>query len=126
MILFNFYFAWIWLLLGLLAGSIIGLFFHGEEWLGGYDSWPRRMLRLGHISFFGTGFLNFMLYFSTQSQGQALLYPSASYFLILGAFAMPLICFLSAWHKPFRHLFFVPVTCLILGVALYIGGNLWS
>ena len=34
------------------------MFFHGEDWLGGYGSWRRRMLRLGHISMIGTGLLN--------------------------------------------------------------------
>ncbi|HMF37455.1 MAG TPA: hypothetical protein VKF17_12475, partial [Isosphaeraceae bacterium] len=50
--------AWLAILLGLISGTLLGLFFHREDWLGGYGSWRRRMLRLGHISFFGTGLLN--------------------------------------------------------------------
>ena len=53
--------AWLGVLAGVLTGVASGLFFHREEWLGGYGSWPRRMMRLGHISFFGLGFLNMML-----------------------------------------------------------------
>ncbi len=54
----NVYAAWIAFLLGGLAGAASGLFFHNEQWLGGYGSWPRRMIRLGHIAFFGLGLLN--------------------------------------------------------------------
>jgi hypothetical protein len=48
----NFYAAWIGILLGFIAGAVLGLFFHDENWMGGYSSWRRRMSRLGHISFF--------------------------------------------------------------------------
>jgi hypothetical protein len=30
---------------------------------------------------------------------------------------MPVVCFLTGWKKPFRHLFFVPVAALIVAVA---------
>ena len=54
----NLHAAWIGFFAGCLAGAIPGLFFHGSDWLGGYASWPRRMIRLGHVAFFGIGFLN--------------------------------------------------------------------
>ena len=57
MIELNLWAAWIGIALGLASGTIQGLFFAREDWLGGYGSWPRRMLRLGHISFFGIAFL---------------------------------------------------------------------
>ena len=53
MYMLNFYAAWIGILLGFVAGVVLGFFFHREDWLGGYHSWRRRMVRLGHISFFG-------------------------------------------------------------------------
>jgi len=31
-----------------------------------------------------------------------------------------LVCFLSAWRKGLRHLFFVPVLCLVGGVLLFV------
>lgn len=46
------------MLAGALSGAIVGLFFYRDEWMGGYNSWRRRLTRLGHISFFGLGFLN--------------------------------------------------------------------
>ncbi|MBI4532879.1 MAG: hypothetical protein HY711_02940, partial [Candidatus Melainabacteria bacterium] len=54
----NLYAAWLAIFAGFLTGSIQGLFFHHDDFLGGYGSWTRRMLRLGHISFFGTAFVN--------------------------------------------------------------------
>ena len=113
------------MLLGVVAGAWIGLFFHREDWAGGYGSFRRRMLRLGHISFFGLGFIN-LLYGLTLSL--ITLHPPyitvASTGFILGAVLMPLICFLSAWKQSFRHLFPLPVLCVLTGIiALLLG---WS
>ena len=47
--------GWLGMLLGVLSGAIIGLFFHREDWMGGYGSYRRRLTRLGHISFFWAG-----------------------------------------------------------------------
>ena len=35
---------------GVVSGATIGLFFHREAFLGGYDTWRRRLVRLGHPS----------------------------------------------------------------------------
>ena len=64
MIEINLYAAWIGMLLGGIFGAIQGLFFHKEEWLGGYGSWRRRITRLGHISFFGIAFINISFVFT--------------------------------------------------------------
>ena len=53
--------AWFGILGGILSGSIAGLGFKDEHWLGGYGSWRRRQIRLGHVSFFGIAFLNLSL-----------------------------------------------------------------
>lgn len=112
--------GWIGILAGFLTGAIIGLFFHGDTWLGGYGSWRRRMLRLGHISFFGIGFVNlaFALTVNLLKPADPLVLPGL--LLVAGAIAMPTICFLSAWRKMFRHLFVIPVVCLVLGVSIFI------
>jgi hypothetical protein len=102
--------GWWGITLGVFAGALMGLLFHRENWLGGYDSWPRRMIRLGHISFFGLAFLNFMFALSIRDiplHGVAT--APASVLLLVGAISMPLVCFLSAWKKPLRHLFPIPV-----------------
>lgn len=109
--------GWISILVGLVIGSGIGMFFHVDTWLGGYGSWPRRMIRLGHISCIGTGLLNigFALTMAHLSELDEL--PVASLLLMLSTVAMPGVCFLSAWRKPLRHAFFIPVGCMIGGVA---------
>lgn len=119
----NLHFAWCWILAGLVSGAVIGMFFRDEAWLGGYGSWRRRMLRLGHVAFVGTGLLNLAFALSVDSmlpQASATL-PGALF--LAGAVTMPLVCFLSAWRDGFRHFFFVPVLCLVAAVArLVLGG----
>ena len=59
--------GWVGMLAGVLTGAFIGLFFHRDGWMGGYSSHPRRLTRLGHISFFGLGFLN-LIFAATAGQ----------------------------------------------------------
>lgn len=115
----NLVFAWLWILLGFVSGMVLGLFFHGENWLGGYGSFKRRMYRLGHISFFGLGTVNLLFWLTLQKN-----YPSgpladvASWAFVIGGITMPLCCAVMA-HFPKTHLIFtVPVVCLIAGGAL--------
>ena len=112
----NLYFGWIWVLLGLISGTALGIFFVNDDWLGGYGSWRRRIVRLGHISFLGTGLLNLAFFFSVQSTGVERPL-AAAWLLVLGGLTMPLVCFLSAWKESMRQLFFVPVLSLIVGVG---------
>jgi len=120
----NLFAAWIGILLGFLVGAVQGLFFHSEDWLGGYTSWRRRMLRLGHISFFGIAFVNLSFVVAISYLRIERVYPLCSVLLVVGAIAMPLVCYLSAYKKVFRHLFFIPVASLIIATALFVFGGL--
>lgn len=123
----NLIFAWIWILTGLIAGAIQGLGFHRDEWMGGYDSWRRRLTRLGHIAFMGTAMINLAFAFTVRLFGvnePAL--PWIGGLLIVGAVAMPLVCYLAAWRKSFRHLFAIPVIALVGGVGLFVCALLTS
>ena len=106
--------------LGLLSGAAQGLAFHRETWMGGYGSWRRRLTRLGHIAFLGTGMLNLALaltvYATDLPEAQARI---SGVLLIVGALSMPLVCYLAAWRKPCRQLFFVPVLCLTGGCGWF-------
>lgn len=116
--------GWIGMAGGVLSGSMIGLFFHRDEWLGGYGSFPRRMLRLGHIAFFGLGFLNLLF---ALSLGELPAVPAArlaSAALIAGAVLMPTCCFLCAWRKPLWILFPLPVICVGVGAGAVLWGYL--
>jgi hypothetical protein len=114
--------AWIGILLGFISGSVIGLFFHRDGWLGGYGSLKRRLYRLAHISLFGLGAVNLLFYLTTTTQthvGGSLL-PLASSAFIIGAITMPVCCLIMA-HFPKTHLLFaVPVISLIAGALLTI------
>lgn len=114
--------GWAGILLGLLAGAAIGLFFHDDAWLGGYGSWRRRMLRLGHVALVGTGLLNVAFAVSVHSSGLASAPTVPAALFVVGAAAMPAVCFLSAWRKGFRSLFFIPVLGLLGAVAWFLLG----
>lgn len=117
MVEINLYAAWIGMLLGGIMGAIQGLFFHQEEWLGGYGSWIRRMVRLGHISFFGIAFINIAFAVTVNVLGIEQEVSISSILFIIGAVGMPLICYLSAFKKEFRHLFFIPALSIIGGIV---------
>lgn len=120
----NFSVGWVSMSLGVLTGAIQGMFFHREDWMGGYASWPRRMTRLGHISFFGTAMINLGYALSVMTLSIPHAHFFVSWSLIVGAVAMPLVCYLSAYRKPFRHLFFIPVLSLVSGITVFTIGVL--
>jgi hypothetical protein len=115
--------GWSGMLGGVLSGAALGLFFHRENWMGGYTSFRRRLARLGHISFFGLGFLNLLLAFTNQLiplPGRAASLAAGA--LIVAAVAMPTCCFLAAWRPSFRHLFAVPVVGVFTGIVATLVG----
>jgi hypothetical protein len=116
----NFYLGWVFLLAGLLAGALIGMFFHGDDWLGGYGTWRRRMVRLAHVSLVGTGLLNLAFALSVRYLGWEHAPGAAAVLFLVGALSMPSVCLLAAWHKPLRHLFAIPVVSLIGAAAIFL------
>ena len=115
----NLFLGWLWILLGFTTGMLLGMFFHGENWLGGYGSFKRRMYRLGHISFFGLGTVNLLFCLTVQNfslVGSLIQFASLAF--IVGAIAMPVCCIVMA-HFPRAHMIFaVPVVSLITGGVL--------
>ncbi len=108
-------FAWCWITIGLISGTLIGLRFWQVDWLGGYDSWTRRMIRLGHIAFLGTGLLTIAAVFSFRLMNFESIPAIPALGFVVGSISMPTICFLSAFRKPMRHLFAIPVISLLTG-----------
>ena len=120
---YNLLAGWIGFIGGAASGAIIGLFFHRDGWMGGYSAFPRRLVRLGHISFFGLGFVNLFFALSADRLGLPQPYLGiGSIALIVGAVTMPLCCFLAAWRKPFRHLFPIPVLAVLTGIVSLLMG----
>ena len=110
-------FAWSWICVGLISGTLIGLRFHQHDWLGGYDDWRRRMIRLGHIAFLGTGLLNLGALLSFRYLNFETMPTISAVSFMIGAISMPTVCFLSAYRKSFRHLFAIPVIGLVTGAV---------
>jgi hypothetical protein len=112
--------AWVGILLGFLSGLALGLFFHREDWLGGYGSFKRRLYRLAHISLFGLGAINFFFYFTAKALPAGAMLAFASSAFILGAITMPICCLIMAHFPNTRSLFALPVLSLVTGGALTI------
>lgn len=113
--------GWISVAAGILSGGVIGMCFHKEDWLGGYGSVSRRLIRLSHISFLGMAFMNFsyaMTLYIMLSHEDVFL--GASIGLVLATISMPVACFLSALTGIKRLYFVIPVsgTLLFLGYTL--------
>ena len=111
--------GWIGMLCGVASGAIFGLFFHREDWMGGYSSFRRRLTRLGHIAFFGLGFVTLFFGMTINAHpiadGPAKL---AAVMFIAGLCTMSPCCFLTAWKKvPFRYFFFIPVGTTGAGIV---------
>ena len=115
----NLFAGWLGILLGVLFGTALGLRFQEEAWLGGYGSWPRRMLRLAHVSFFGLGFLNIAFGLTARELGLLgqVAWPAA--LLLTGAASMPLICCLAAVRPSCRQFFVLPVGSVLAGLGLF-------
>lgn len=110
--------GWIAIAAGVLAGAVIGLRFHEEDWAGGYTSFRRRMMRLGHIAFFGLGFVNLFFALSLGPlglEGTGAAVASAGF--LVAVVTMPACCFLTAWRRRFRHLFPIPVLATVTGLV---------
>lgn len=114
--MYNEAFGWAWITLGFATGAVLGLFFQRGDFLGGYDAFRRRLVRLGHISFFGLGILNVLFALSLpHAPLSGFEARAASWCMILGGVTMPLCCGLTAWRTRFKPLFFVPVASLVVG-----------
>ncbi len=114
--------AWIGLLLAFVSGALMGLKFHEPDWLGGYTSFPRRMIRLGHISFSGLAMVNLMFYFVARSMPSEPALVAASWLFVVGAITMPVCCALMLRGAGWRNAFVVPVSSLMVAAGL----TLWK
>ena len=116
--------GWLLVLAGFATGAVIGLGFHRADFLGGYASLRRRMLRLGHIALAALGLMNVLFAMSPWPQPGSPIATTASAAFVVGGITMPAVCFLTAWRERFRHVFAVPVIALFVGViCTWLGGH---
>lgn len=109
--------AWIGFLAGALSGLAAGVFFHDKAWLGGYDSWRRRLLRLGHIACFGLGLLNLGYVATLPHLPEAPTTALAGGLLVAGLATMTPCCWLAAFLPSSRYAFAIPVCCVAAGTT---------
>ncbi len=110
----NWYFGWSLIFSAFVIGAVLGLRFHHEDFLGGYTSFRRRIVRLGHIALAALGMMNAVYGIAPWPASGGWQATTAGVGLMIGGISMPAVCFLTGWRKPFRHLFFLPVTALIV------------
>lgn len=115
--------GWLLVLGAFATGTLMGLFFHREDFLGGYGSFRRRLARLGHIALAALGMMNVLFSLSPWPSPESWSAGAASLAFVTGGVSMPAVCFLTAWREPFRHLFAVPVVALVLAVVFTLYGG---
>jgi hypothetical protein len=116
--------GWLLVLAGFATGALIGLGFHRAEFLGGYASLRRRMVRLGHIALAALGLMNVVFSLSAWPAPGSSGATAASLAFVIGGVTMPAVCFLTAWREQFRHLFAVPVVALFVAtICTCFGGR---
>ncbi len=116
--------AWSSFVIGISTGLILGLWsFNGPfptpEWLGEYDNVSRRLVRLGHIAFFGLGILNLLLAMEIPKLKLSTLELSiASKMMIFGNMVLPLTLLAAGvWH-PLKYLMPIPALCVLIAMCL--------
>jgi len=115
--------GWWLVLAGFAAGAGLGMSFHRDDFWGGYASFRRRIVRLGHVALEALGMLNLVFALSPWPAAGTVAGRAASVAFVVGGVAMPTVCFLTGWRRPFRHLFFVPVLALVVGAGLTLAGG---
>ncbi len=120
----NVKFGWCWLSLGVLQAMVIGLFAFNQDWLGGYTSLTRRLLRLSHISFMALPLLNVLYGHCLDSANLWLKAKKiGSYAMIIAGVSMPTICLLSAVNEFFQLFFFIPASTFAAAVMIMAVGQ---
>lgn len=112
-------FGWTCIVLGFLAGGLLGTGFDRAGFLGGYDSLRRRLLRLGHIALIALGVLNILFALSLERWGVGgVLVGVASWSLMAGALLMPSCCALVAYLPRAKPVFVLPIVTLLTGASI--------
>ena len=103
---------------GFLTGALFGLLAQSEDWLGGYTSRTRRLVRLGHVALIALGALNVVWPLTTTARESSALTPLITGCFVVGGLTMGPACFLSAFFRRCRVAFVIPSTALVVGALL--------
>ena len=122
----NITFGFTWLCVGLLMGAPMALSFLRPDWLGGYGSMDRRLLRLSHVAFIMLSLLNVIYGYAMKTGAVQPSWQSViSLNLVLGAILLPLVLLAGVWIR--RALWLLPVPFLqIFVAALFAAAGRWK
>jgi len=118
----NWFVGWSMILAAFLIGAVVGMGFRNDSFLGGYTSFRRRIIRLGHIALVELGILNVIYSLSPWPAPGNTLARAASLCFVGGGLLMPLVCFLTGWRDPYRKFFVVPVLTLVMAIVFTLIG----
>jgi hypothetical protein len=118
----NWFVGWSMILAAFLIGAVVGMGFRSDSFLGGYTSFRRRIIRLGHIALVELGILNVIYSLSPWPAPGNYVARAASLCFVGGGLLMPLVCFLTGWRDPYRKFFVVPVLTLVMAIVFTLIG----
>lgn len=116
--------AWGSILAGALSGMVMGLWsfdgpFPTPEWIGDYDSLPRRFLRLAHVAMFALGILHMLV---ARQITEAPLRPDLDrlglWAMAAGNILMPSTLIAAALWEPLKFLTPIPALAVTTAVAI--------
>jgi hypothetical protein len=117
--------------LGALSGMLMGLWSFGgpvpvPDPIGDYGELPRRLLRLGHIAFFGLAFLNLVLARQVPSLPlRVKAMRGALGCMNFGNLALPTALFAAALWEPLKYLTAPPAFAVTLALCIAAWGG-WA
>ena len=121
----NILFGWCWINIGFIMGMVMGMKFKNPDWLGGYASWERRMLRLSHVAFIFLSILNIVYGHELANvQMSETLKQLGSILIIIGAIGIPTIVFTAAFYKKILYWLAVPIIALTASTIIMAMGYL--
>ena len=120
--------GWVSLATGVGTGLVLGLWsFDGPvptpAWLGDYGETARRLVRLGHIAFFGLGVLNILIAreLPRLSLGDRAR-QTASVAMNFGNVFLPLSLFAAGAYRPLKYLMPFPAFAVFLALIIVVYG----
>lgn len=116
--------GWASMVAGAGTGLLMGLWsFDGPvpvpDWIGDYDATARRLIRLGHIAFFGLGILNLLL--ARELSRLALtqrLVRAAARSMNFGNIFLPVTLFAAAAYHPLKYLLPFPAVSVFVALCI--------
>ncbi len=125
----NIHLGWITMVLGILSGSVLGLWsfagpFPTPKGHHNYTDLPRRMNRLAHIAMFALPIISIL--YGQYIDGIAVpdqIKMAASYCWLICMWGVPLFLFMASFWNPFKYLEVIPVSCGTFALFVMAYGN---